>query len=388
MSKKRLIILGSTGSIGLNALRVVQALPDRFEVIGLATRQNVEMVLAQAMEFGATRIAVADENAATAARSKAPAGVTVLSGESGLEELAAWDAADLVLAATVGLSGLRPVLAAIRSGTDVALATKEVLVAAGHLVTRACAAHNTRLLPVDSEHSAVFQCLADRPSTNVSSIILTASGGPFIHKPSIDFNRVTVAEALKHPRWNMGRKVTVDSATMMNKGLELIEAHWLFNVPFKQLEVLIHPESIVHSMVAFVDGCMFAQLSHSDMRYAIQYALTHPERVDGGLPTLDLAKLGCLRFEKPDESRFPCLGMARAAAMAGGTLPVALNAANEVAVENFLAGKLSFSGIWRTVEKVLERQNQQPDPDWDLVLATDAQARREATEIIEQYSRC
>jgi 1-deoxy-D-xylulose-5-phosphate reductoisomerase len=387
MNRKRLVILGSTGSIGLSALRVVEALADRFQVIGLATRRNADLVLAQAAACGAARVAVADEDAAAAARAAAPAGVTVLAGAGGLEELAAWEEADLVLAATVGLSGLRPVLAAVRAGTDVALATKEVLVAAGHLVTRACAESGARLLPVDSEHSAVFQCLAGRPAAGVRRIILTASGGPFVHKPDLDFDKVTVAEALRHPRWNMGRKVTVDSATMMNKGLELIEAHWLFGVPFEKLEVLVHPESIVHSLVAFADGCVLAQLSPSDMRYAIQHALTFPDRVDGGLPPLDLAGLGRLHFEQPNEARFPCLGLARAAACAGGTLPVALNAANEVAVERFLAGGLAFSGIWRTVEKVLERQAPQPDPDWNLVLETDARARRDAAHIIEQMAR-
>ena len=387
MKKKRLVILGSTGSIGASALRVVEALPERFEVIGLATCRNIEHALAQAATFGATLLAVADEAAAARAKTIAPAGLKILTGADGLDELAAWDEADLVLAATVGLSGLRPVLAAARAGTDIALATKEALVAAGHLVTRECAAGGARLLPVDSEHSAVFQCLAGRGSLGVRRIILTASGGPFARKPAIDFDKVTVSDALKHPRWNMGRKVTIDSATMMNKGLELIEAHWLFGLPFERLDVVIHPESIIHSMVTFVDGCVLAQLSNSDMRYAIQYAFTYPERVDGGLPELDLAGLGRLHFERPDEARFPCLGLARAAARAGGTLPVALNAANEVAVERFLAGELAFSGICQTVEKVLERQELLPEPDLELVFKTDSLARRYAGEIIEQLKR-
>lgn len=348
---KNIVILGSTGSIGKSALRVVATFPDRFRIIGLAAQTKVERLLEQARLFSVERVAVVNLESARRATQLAPAGLTVLSGPEGLEELAAQESADIVLVAVVGMAGLSPVLAALRQGTDVALATKEVLVAAGYKVIAASRASGARILPVDSEHSAIFQCLGGQGADRVRRLMLTASGGPFAHNPRLDLEKVTVVEALKHPRWNMGRKVTVDSATMMNKGLEIIEAHWLFGVPFDRIEVVIHPESIVHSMVEFQDGNVLAQLSVSDMRFAIQLALTWPERLDGGLPTLDLARLGTLHFSAPDEARFPCLSLARAAARVGGTMPVILNAANEVAVQEFLNNKLSFPGIWRTVEQ-------------------------------------
>lgn len=381
-TSKNLVILGSTGSIGESALRVVSAFPDRFRIIGLAAQTKAERLLEQARLFSVERVAVADLESARRAAHLAPAGLTVLSGPEGLDELAALTSADIVLVAVVGMAGLSPVLAALRQGTDVALATKEVLVAAGHKVIAASRASGARILPVDSEHSAIFQCLNGQGADRVRRIMLTASGGPFAHNPRIDLEKVTVAEALKHPRWNMGRKVTVDSATMMNKGLEIIEAHWLFGVPLDRIEVVIHPESIVHSMIEFQDGNVLAQLSVSDMRFAIQLALTWPERLDGGLPALDLARLGTLHFAAPDEARFPCLPLARAAARAGGTMPVILNAANEVAVQEFLNNKLSFPGIWRTVEQVLERHTALADPDLPDILAADRWARAEAGRLI------
>lgn len=382
---KKLVILGSTGSIGESALRVVEAFPDRFQVIGLAVQRQVKRVLEQAGQFHVKHVAIADPESARQCRKQAPKGVQVLSGPESLEELAALDEADIVLTAVVGVAGLKPVLSALKKGTDVALATKEVLVVAGRKVLFACAESGAKLLPVDSEHSAIFQCLDGQPGRHVRKIILTASGGPFINKPDINFDKVTVAEALKHPRWNMGQKVTVDSATMMNKGLELMEAHWLFDVSLDRIDVLIHPESIVHSMVEFVDGSMLAQLSISDMRFAIQYALTYPERVDGMLPSLDLAKVGALHFSKPDEKRFPCLLMARAAAMAGGTMPAVLNAANEMAVQAFLNGRLPFSGIWQVVEKVVDLHVLKVDPELEDILDADKWARSEASRIIGIY---
>lgn len=381
---KNLVILGSTGSIGESALRVVAAFPDRFRIIGLAAQNRTERLLEQARLFSVERVAVADLESARRAKQSAPAELTVLSGPEGLEELAALSSADIVLVAVVGMAGLRPVLAALQQGTDVALATKEVLVAAGHKVMAASRAGQARLLPVDSEHSAIFQCLGGQGADRVRRLVLTASGGPFAHNPRIDLEKVTVVEALKHPRWNMGRKVTVDSATMMNKGLEIIEAHWLFGVPLDRIEVVMHPESIVHSMIEFQDGNILAQLSVSDMRFAIQLALTWPERLDGGLPALDLARLGALHFAAPDEARFPCLNLARAAARVGGTMPVILNAANEVAVQEFLNNKLSFPGIWRTVEKILSRHTALADPDLPDIMAADSWAREEAGRLIRE----
>ena len=377
---KKIVILGSTGSIGESTLRVVEALPSRLKVVGLAVNRSHKRVLQQAAQFHVSRVAVADPEAARLCAAEAPPGIQVREGERGVEALAALDEADVVLCALVGMAGLKPVMAALAGGTDVALATKEVLVAAGAIVTEAAARRGCRLLPVDSEHSAIFQCVDGKPRHEIKRILLTASGGPFALKPDMDFDRVTVAEALRHPRWNMGRKVTVDSATLMNKGLEIMEAHWLFGVPVDKIDVVVHPESIVHSLVEFADGSVLAQLSPPDMRFAIQYALTYPERVDGNLPALDLAKTGPLHFKEPDEKRFPCLRLAREAAQAGGTLPAVLNAANEVAVQKFLDGKVSFAGIWRLVEKVMARHRATAKPGLDDILEADAWARTTAEE--------
>ena len=394
---KSLVILGSTGSIGESALRVATALPDRLRVTGLATRTNVKRVLEQAVQFGVRLVAVGDPAAAAEARRLAPSGVRVLDGEAGVAELAAMGDADIVLCALVGMAGLRPVLAAIAAGHDVALATKEVLVAAGELVMAERARHHVRILPVDSEHSALFQCLqspvyspycvrpADAPAVQaaearVSQLMLTASGGPFANRPEIDFDQVTVQQALNHPRWAMGRKVTIDSATMMNKGLEIMEARWLFNVPLERVDVVIHPESVVHSLVAFVDGSWLAQLSPPDMRFAIQYALTWPDRARVDMPALELSRLAKLHFSAPDEQRFACLRLARQAAAAGGTCPTVLNAANEIAVEAFLAGKTNFSGIGQTVEQVLSRHENMAIGSLDDILAVDQWARTAAAQ--------
>ena len=383
LSPKRVAILGSTGSIGCSALRVVEALPGRLQVCGLAVRGDVEGVLAQAARFGVSDVALFDEAAAARAAAAAPAGVRVHAGEDGVSGLAAATGADAVLCAVVGMAGLRPVLAALSDGRDVALATKEVLVAAGELVTAASRASGGRLLPVDSEHSAIFQCLGPASAglyrtDGVRRLVLTASGGPFAAQPDRDLSGVTREEALAHPRWSMGPKITIDSATLMNKGLEVIEGHWLFGVPLDRIDVVIHPESIVHSLVEFADGSVLAQMSPPDMRYAIQYALLFPERIDSGLPSLDLVSAGALTFRPPDAGRFPCLGLARRAASVGGTLPAVLNAANEVAVEKFLDQRIPFGGIWRLVERVMERHSPINAPDLEQILAADAWARREA----------
>lgn len=396
---KSLVILGSTGSIGENTLRVVAMLPDQLQVVGLTTRGQVGRLIEQARQFNVRLVAVADPAKVAEARALAGPGIRVLSGEEGVAEVAAFATADTVVCGLVGMSGLKPVLAAIAARHDVALATKEVLVAAGELVMAARKHQGVRILPVDSEHSALFQCLqsgvhtavcvrdAAAPAasfieTHVRRLLLTASGGPFACQPQLDFEKVSLSEALAHPRWSMGRKVTIDSATMMNKGLEIMEAHWLFGVPIDRIGVVVHPESIVHSLVEFVDGVMLAQVAPADMRFAIQYALTWPERVASSLPCLELSALAQLHFNAPDEKRFPCLSLARAAAVAGGTCPAVLNAANEVAVAAFIEGRITFAGIWRTVEEVLAKHTPSVINRLDEVLAADAWARRTACDFI------
>jgi len=396
---KSVVILGSTGSIGENALRIAEALPADFKIVGLATRSKITRLIDQALQFNVKHVAVEDEAAAREAQTLArPHGIQVWAGQQGVEALAALSEADCVVCAVVGLAGLKPVLAAMEAGHDVALATKEVLVSAGELVMRKRKETNVRLLPIDSEHSALFQCLQsttrsvacvrlaqdgrEAAEAQISKLVLTASGGPFAQAFDVDFEKVTPAQALKHPRWQMGPKVTIDSATMMNKGLEILEARWLFDVPVTHVEVIVHPESIVHSLVTFVDGATLAQLSVPDMRFAIQYALTWPERHAVEMPRLDLTKLGKLTFTAPDVNRFPCLRLIREAATVGGTLPAVVNAADEVAVKAFLEGRLSFAGIWRTIEAVMERHTVQPCSDLETIMETDAWARQKALEII------
>ncbi len=378
---QKIVILGSTGSIGQSTLRVCAALPEQFEVVGLAAMSRIEPLIDQARLHGVKTIAVADVQSARIAADRAP-DLTVWSGAEGIERMAAGEGVDTVLCALVGMAGLRPVLAALERGTDVALATKEVLVAAGGRVTALARRTGAHILPVDSEHSAIFQCLQGQSVGRVKRLVLTASGGPFAARADIDFEKVTVAEALNHPRWNMGKKVTVDSATLMNKGLEIMEAHWLFDVPLDRIDVVIHPESIVHSMVEFIDGSVLAQMSPPDMRYAIQYALTWPGRFDGGLPPLDLVKVSPLHFKSPDPSRFPGLSLARSAAATGGTMPAVLNAANEEAVSLFLEGRIPFAGIWRTVEVVMARHHSIRDPELEAILDADRWARTAARETV------
>ena len=400
---RSVVILGSTGSIGENALKIVEALPDQFCVVGLATRTHVTRVLDQALQFNVRVIAVADPVAAREAEVLArPHGIEVWRGVEGVVNLAALSQADTVLCALVGLSGLRPVLAAMMAGHDVSLATKAVLVSAGELVMRCREKTGVRLLPVDSEHSALFQCLQipespvacvrqagdkTRVENRVARLTLTASGGPFFEYVQINFDQVTPAQALDHPRWQMGRKVTIDSATMMNKGLEILEAHWLFNLPVDVIDILVHPESIVHSLVTFVDGSSLAQLSLPDMRFPIQYALTWPERKRASWPQLDLARQGSLNFFAPNEARFPCLGLIREASRQGGTMPAVLNAVDEVAVEAFLNEEITFAGIWRIVSEVMERHTCVPCLDLDAVVDADAWARQAARTCIEAYKR-
>ncbi len=377
---KNIVVLGSTGSIGENALKVVDSLPDQLQIVALGVNTNYERVLEQAKQFGVKIVAISDSEMAAKCARVAPSGIEVLSGEEGMEIVAALDDVDIVVCAVVGMAGLKPTMAAVSRGTDVAIATKEALVAAGGLVTETCAKTGASLLPIDSEHSALFQCLttAGRSTdgiSNVKRLILTASGGPFAAKPDIDFETVSVDEALAHPRWKMGRKISIDSATMMNKGLEIIEARWLFDLTLDKIDVILHPESIVHSLVEFVDGSMLAQMSLPDMRLAIQYALTYPERYSGDLPSLDLAQLGALHFSEPDAVRFPCLRIAREALLCAGTMPTVMNAANEVAVAAFLDEKISLAGIWHHVEDVMNKHDVIDDPDLATVFVADKWAR-------------
>ena len=401
---RNIVILGSTGSIGESTLQVACALPDQIRVVGLAARKNVAKLVEQAIRFHVRTIAVEDESRWEEARALArPHGINVLSGRESLCEIASLSEADTVVCAVVGLAGLRPVLAAIESGKDVALATKEVLVSSGDLVMRRRAEAGVRILPIDSEHSALFQCLqsgawmpacvreAAAPAeimaeNRIARLILTASGGPFRNRSDLDLDSVTPEQALCHPNWRMGKKVTIDSATMMNKGLEILEAHELFNIPVSRIGVLVHPQSIVHSLVEFRDGNLLAQLSQPDMRFPIQFALTWPERHEVAMPKLNLAEVGQLSFSEPDESRFPCLRLAREAMVTGGTLPAVMNAADEIAVDAFLQGRIRFTGIGRLIETVLSRHEVLPCDSFDAVFAADAWARREAVRSLLMIS--
>jgi 1-deoxy-D-xylulose-5-phosphate reductoisomerase len=376
---KRVVILGSTGSIGESALAVARHLGERVTVVGVAAGARTERLAEQAREFGCRWAYTGRLERRAGLAGQLPAGCAAVADEAELCARVGAPDVDLVLCAVVGTAGFRPVLAAIRAGKDMALASKEILVLAGELVLAEVARHGVRLLPVDSEHCAIFQCLAAEPGrASVRRLILTASGGPFHARPELDLATVTPEMALSHPTWRMGAKITIDSATLMNKGLELIEAHWLFGLPPERVEIVIHPQSVVHSMVEFVDGSILAQLSYPDMRLPIQYCLTYPERVPSLQRPMDFTQAQRLDFAPPQHDRFPAIRLARAACAAGGVLPAAYNAANEVAVERFLAGALRFDGIWAVVEQTLARQTRQPQPDLETVLAADAEARRVA----------
>ncbi len=387
MKKRRVVVLGSTGSIGTSALKVARDIPDRMEIVGLAARSSVEELARQARETGARRLALYDAEKKEALRQLAGPGVSIATGEEGLCELARMPEADMVLISIIGTAGLKPALAAIEAGKDLAIASKEILVMAGEIVMAAAARAGVRVLPVDSEHNAIFQCLQGHRGgrDEVSRLILTASGGPFRRTPAGELEHVTVEQALRHPTWKMGKKITIDSATMFNKGLEMIEARWLFGIPMERVDVVVHPESIVHSLVEYADGSMLAQLSSSDMCFPIQYAVTWPDRVANSLKPLDLARLGSLTFEEPRWDDFPALGLARRAGLVGGAMPAVLNAANEAAVAAFMKGELSFAGIWRLVERVMDSfagSAEKSACDLDAILAADAWARGEASRLL------
>lgn len=389
---KRLVVLGSTGSIGEQTLSVAESFPGRFEVVALGAGRNVPKLADQVRRFRPKLVSVADAEGARELEARVGRGrVEIAVGEAGLEAVAVAPA-ELVVAGLVGAVGLRPTLAAIRAGRDVALANKEVLVMAGALVVREVRQRGVRLLPVDSEHSAVFQALEGQRSEDLRRIVLTASGGPFRTWPAERMARATVAEALAHPNWDMGPKITIDSATLTNKGLEVIEARWLFDAPPERIDVVVHPQSIVHSLVEFVDGSVLAQLGLPDMRVPIALALSHPERLPLEAPRLDLAALGRLDFEAPDTKRFPSLELAYAALRGGEAAPAVLNAANEVSVDAFLGGRIGFPGIAATNARVLEdflagAEAGRPLADLDQVLAVDAWARRVAGERVAAEAR-
>jgi 1-deoxy-D-xylulose-5-phosphate reductoisomerase len=370
---RRILIVGSTGSIGTQALDVVERNPD-LEVVGLAASSSWELLLQQAGAHGVERVALADPDAA--ARAAEHSKVEVLAGAEGLVELITDTDCDLVLNALVGSAGLGPTVAALGEGIDLALANKESLVVGGELVTTLAEATGAALLPVDSEHSALFQLIEGEQPGTVDRLVLTASGGPF--RGRTDLESVTREEALAHPTWDMGGKITIDSATLMNKGLELIEAHHLFGVPYDRIDVVVHPQSIVHALIHLNDGASLAHLGYPDMRVPISYALNYPERADVPVRTLDLIDVGALTFEAPDLDSFPCLRLAREAAEAGGTAPCVLNAANEVAVHAFLAGDLSFMGIARVIESTLSDLPAQPVRHFSDLYAADAHAREVA----------
>jgi 1-deoxy-D-xylulose-5-phosphate reductoisomerase len=378
MTRKRITILGATGSIGRSALEVAARHPDRFDVVGLAGGGNDRLLAEQAAAFRPEVAALSDPAAAERLARAVGNGTAVRSGAEGLAEVAALPA-DLVIAGIVGAAGLLPTFAAVEAGNDVALANKEALVMAGPLLMAAAERHGVRLFPIDSEHSAIFQCLEGHRRRDLDHIVLTASGGPFRRTKAEALAAVTPAQATRHPNWDMGAKITVDSATLMNKGLEVIEAHWLFGLAPEAIRVVVHPESIVHSMVAFRDGSVIAQMGLPDMRTPIAYAMAYPERIPVDVAAPDFVKLGALTFEAPDTGRFPCLDLAYRAAIAGGTLPAVLNAANEVAVAAFLTGAVGFTDIPRLVEAALDRHADHaaaPVRDLEQVLAADASARR------------
>ena len=389
-----LCILGSTGSVGSNTLRVVKSLGDRFHVVSLSAGKNLDVLTQQILDFNPSLVSVGSPECIEPLRQRVLAAgfrrpLKIVAGTDGQEEAVTLPEVNFVVSAAHGVTGLRATYQAIRAGKQIGLANKETLVVAGEMITQAARAQSVEILPIDSEHSAIHQCLRSGATREVRRLILTGSGGPFRMTPKKNFPSITPAQALKHPIWKMGGRITIDSATMMNKGLEIIEAHWLFGLPSAQIDVLIHPESIIHSMIEFQDGSVMAQLSIADMRLPIQYALTYPDRVagNGDLKGLDLVAARRLRFQKPDARRFPCLDLGREALEKGGAAPCALNAADEISVEAFLAGRLHFSDIPRVIEAVMKNTPKVPMTSLDAVLECDADARRRASECAAGLSK-
>jgi len=382
---KRIAILGSTGSIGRSALQVVEQFPDRLQVVALAAGRNIDLLAEQIHRFRPRLAAVFDLQLAKDLTSRLQPGieVEVVAGSQGYQQVASCAEAEMILSSMVGAAGLIPTLSAIRAGKDVALANKETLVMAGALVMGEVRRSQVELLPVDSEHNAIFQAMEGHRREDLKRILLTASGGPFLNMPKEQLESVTPTQALAHPNWAMGPKISIDSATLMNKGLEVIEAKWLFDVPVEKIDVHVHPQSIVHSMVEYVDGSVIAQMGIPDMRIPIAYALAYPERLELDLPRLDFFTVQTLTFQEPDLNRFPCLKLAFAACKAGGTMPAVLNAANEVAVQAFLDNRIPFSGIPRLVNQAMEEHALDPAAELEAILEADAWARRRTEEIID-----
>ena len=381
---KRIVILGSTGSIGASTLNVVSKFPDRFQVVGLTAGTNDKILEDQIRTFHPSVVALASPDAAQRLRARVDtAQVEVLEGEPGLCEVARFPECDLVISAIVGGAGLKPTLSAIQAGTQVALANKEPMVMAGQLMQQEARKHGVTIFPIDSEHSAIFQSMEGHRKEDIRRVVITASGGPFWDWPATDFERITPEQALQHPNWKMGAKITIDSATLMNKGLEVIEARWLFDLPVAQIDVVIHRESIIHSLVEYCDGSVISQLGHPDMRTPISYAMSYPERIPLLPPLLDLGKIGTLTFAPPDTERFPCLKLAYDALAGGDGLPATLNAANEVAVHAFLNNQIAFLDIPKIIQDTMEAYRPAPLSTIDEVLETDQWARRTAEEIMK-----
>ena len=383
---KKITILGSTGSIGFSALDVIEKNPQRFQIEALAAGENINLLKKQIEKFKPKVVAVSTKESALKLREAltAKTKVKIFYDEEGLKEIASFPSADIVVSAISGSAGLIPTLAAIEAGKDIALANKETMVMAGEIVTKRAKKKGVKIIPVDSEHSAIFQCLEGHKRENLRRIILTASGGPFLNFTRNELKKVKLSQTLQHPNWKMGKKITVDSASLMNKGLEVIEAKWLFNLNLSDIDVLIHPQSIVHSMIEFIDGAFLAQMGIPDMKIPIAHALTYPERIINDLPSLDLVKIGKLEFLKPDIKKFFCLGLAYAAGLCGGTAPVVLNAADEVAVSAFIEKKIRFIDLPKIIEKILVLHNSINNPSLDDILQADLWARRETKKIIER----
>ncbi len=386
---RSITLIGSTGSIGTSTCSVARESRGRIRITGLAAHRSWEKMRDQVLEFRPDHVALVDEDAARKLRESLPAGIDceIHSGADSLRHLAALPDTDTAICAVLGAAGIPPVVSAIRAGKDVGLANKEALVAGGAFITHLAREHGVTLIPIDSEHSAIFQCLRGERTEEIHQLVVTASGGPFRQFTPDRLQTVTRAEALDHPNWEMGEKITIDSASLMNKGLEVIEAHWLFGLDYTDIRVLVHPQSIIHSMVEFRDGSVIAQLGIADMRTPIQFAISFPERWEiGYLPRLDLAQIGSLTFEEPDMDRFPCLGLAFKCGKLGDTYPTVLNAANEIAVSRFLADRITFLDIPRVIEGVLETHDSLPASSLEEILEADGWARSEATRIADRVS--